>query len=482
MTTASEDVAASSDLISHPTSYERPSGKFVLTLGALIAIGPLTIDTYLPAFPSITTELETTSAAVQLTLTGTLIGMAVGQLLIGPISDAIGRRRPLVAGIAVHVLASLLCAIAPNILMLGVLRVLQGLGVAAATVVATAMVRDVSSGVGAAKLMSRLMLVMGVAPVLAPTLGSQILRFTNWRGVFVALALLGLILVTVAVTSLPETLEPQRRRRGGVLSIVRTYGSLFSDRVFVGLVLVTGLSMGALFGYVAGSAFVFQDQYGLSQQQFGLAFGAGSIALTIGTQVNGVLLRWYQPRLILAVALVAGFASGVALLVVAATGVGGLIGLLIPIWFALGFTGLVLPNAPALALSRHGEKAGAAAALLGALQFAFGAVTAPLVGVLGVDALAMAWVVAGSLMLALLVLVVAVRPWSPPESDPVDARASTGPFEAESVVEVQESEVEVQPVSSRPHTARRSWSPAGRRTAARSSGSGRRPASRRARA
>lgn len=403
-------------LLASPTTFsatqERPSAKFVVILGALIAIGPLTIDTYLPAFPSITTDLETTSAAVQLTLTGTLIGLALGQLLIGPISDSIGRRRPLVAGVAVHVLASLLCVVAPNILTLGILRVLQGLGVAAATVVTTAMVRDVSSGVGAAKLLSRLMLVMGAAPVLAPTLGSQILRFTNWRGVFVALAGLGLVLIVVAVTSLPETLAPEQRRSGGVLSTVRTYGSLFSDRVFVGLVLVTGLSMGALFGYVAGSSFVFQDQYGLSEQQFGLAFGAGSIALIGGTQVNGLLLRWYQPRLILATALVAGFLSGVALLIVAATGAGGLVGLLIPMWGALGAAGLVLPNAPALALSRHGETAGAAAALLGSVQFAIGAVTAPLVGVLGVDALAMAAVVAGSLTVALLVLIVAVRPWS----------------------------------------------------------------------
>lgn len=328
---------------------ERPSAKFVLTLGALIAIGPLTIDTYLPAFPSITTDLETTSAAVQLTLTGTLIGMAVGQLLIGPISDSTGRRRPLVAGIAVHVVASLLCVVAPNILTLGILRVLQGLGVAAAVVVATAMVRDVSSGIGAARLLSRLMLVMGAAPVLAPTLGSQILRFTDWRGVFVALALLGLALIVLAVTSLPETLPPSARQGGGLLNAVRAYGSLFGDRVFVGLVLVTGLSMGSLFGYVAGSSFVFQDQYGLSEQQFGLAFGAGSIALIGGTQVNGLLLRWYQPRLILATALIGGFSSGVALLIVAATGAGGLVGLLIPMWGALGAAGLVLPNAPALA-------------------------------------------------------------------------------------------------------------------------------------
>ena len=403
--------------ISAGSGDDRPSVKFVVILGALIAIGPLTIDTYLPAFPSITSDLETTSAAVQLTLTGTLIGLALGQLVIGPISDSIGRRRPLVAGVAVHVLASLLCVVAPNIVALGVLRVLQGLGVAAATVVTTAMVRDVSSGVGAAKLMSRLMLVMGAAPVLAPTLGSQILRFTNWRGVFVALAGLGLVLIVVAVTALPETLASANRRRGGMLSSARTYVSLFGDRVFVGLVLVTGLSMGSLFGYVAGSSFVFQDQYGLSEQEFGLAFGAGSIALIGGTQLNGLLLRWYQPRLILATALATGFGSGIALLIVAGTGAGGLLGLLIPMWGALGSAGLVLPNAPALALSRHGETAGAAAALLGSVQFAIGAVTAPLVGVLGVDALAMAVVVAGSLALALIVLLVAVRPWQISEAE-----------------------------------------------------------------
>ncbi len=350
MTTASERLVASTDLpvaphtasddfparpASGPTSGSkdsRPSAKFVLTLGALIAIGPLTIDTYLPAFPSITSELETTSAAVQLTLTGTLIGLALGQLLIGPISDSIGRRRPLVVGIAVHVLASLLCVVAPNVLTLGGLRVLQGLGVAAATVVTTAMVRDVSSGVGAAKLMSRLMLVMGAAPVLAPTLAARFCASPTGGAFFVALAVLGLGLIVVAVTSLPETLAPAQRRNGGVVSSIRTYGSLFSDRVFVGLVLVTGLSMGALFGYVAGSSFVFQDQYGLSEQEFGLAFGAGSIALIAGTQVNGVLLRWYEPRLILAYALIGGFFAGIALLVVAATGTGGLVGLLIPMW------------------------------------------------------------------------------------------------------------------------------------------------------
>jgi len=397
---------------------DRPSLRFVLTLGALIAIGPLTIDTYLPAFPSITADLRTTSAAVQLTLTGTLIGLALGQLAIGPLSDAIGRKRPLVAGIAVHVLASVLCVLAPNILVLGILRVVQGLGVAAATVVAMAIVRDVSSGVGAAKLLSRLMLVMGAAPVLAPTIGSQVLRLTSWRGIFVALAGLGLMLIVIAVTALPETLAPEHRRPGGLLSTVRSYRSLLHDRVFVGLVLVAGLAMGALFSYVAGSSFVFQEQYGLSEQQFGLAFGAGSVALITATQLNGLLLRWYPPRRILSTAAGTGLLAGVTMVAIAATGAGGLAGLMVPMWGALASAGLILPNAPALALSRHGEKAGAAAALLGAVQFGVGAVTAPLVGLIGVDGLAMASVVALSLAGSFAALLVGVRPWRLAEPTP----------------------------------------------------------------
>lgn len=171
--------------------------RLVLVLGSLIAIGPLTIDMYLPALPAITADLETTSAAVQLTLTGTLAGLALGQLLIGPLSDAVGRRLPLLAGIALHILASLLCVVAPTVQVVGVLRVLQGLGVAATSVVAMAVVRDLFSGAAFARLFSRLMLVMGAAPILAPTLGSGLLRWSDWRGVFVALAVFGLLLVVV---------------------------------------------------------------------------------------------------------------------------------------------------------------------------------------------------------------------------------------------------------------------------------------------
>ncbi|MFF0658403.1 multidrug effflux MFS transporter [Micromonospora tulbaghiae] len=384
--------------------------KLVLVLGSLIAVGPLTIDMYLPALPAIVTDFATTSAAVQLTLTGTLAGLAVGQLLIGPLSDAVGRRRPLIAGLLLHILASALCVVAPNVAVLGVLRVVQGLGVAATAVVAMAVVRDLFTGSAFATMLSRLLLVMGAAPVLAPTLGGGVLRWTDWRGVFVVLAVFGVLLVALATLALPETLPPARRRRGGVVATVLTYGGLLRDRVFVGLVLVAGLAMAALFAYVAGSSFVLQDTYGLDEQEFGLAFGAGAVGLIAATQYNVRLLRRYPSQWILVTSLAVGTVAGFALVVFAATGFGGLPALLVSLWLVLAAAGLAMPNAPALALSRHGEAAGTASALLGAVQFGVGAVAAPLVGVLGTGAVAMALVVAGGMVAALLVLLVVVRP------------------------------------------------------------------------
>ncbi|SCL48026.1 multidrug effflux MFS transporter [Micromonospora chersina] len=393
--------------------------RLVLVLGSLIAIGPLTIDMYLPALPAITADLETTSAAVQLTLTGTLAGLALGQLLIGPLSDAVGRRLPLLAGIALHILASLLCVVAPTVQVVGVLRVLQGLGVAATSVVAMAVVRDLFSGAAFARLFSRLMLVMGAAPILAPTLGSGLLRWSDWRGVFVALAVFGLLLVVVAAVGLQETLPAERRRRGGVAAIGRDYRALLRDRTFVGLVLVAGLAMAALFAYVAGSSFVFQERYGLDEQQFGLAFGAGAVGLITATQLNVRLLRRYTPQRILVTALAVGTAAGLVLLSFAATGFGGLAAVLASLWVVLAAAGLAMPNAPALALSRHGEAAGTAAALLGAVQFGVGALAAPLVGVLGTGSVAMAAVVAGGMAVALVVLLTVVRPARLAEVEPV---------------------------------------------------------------
>ncbi|MDP9793991.1 DHA1 family bicyclomycin/chloramphenicol resistance-like MFS transporter [Catenuloplanes nepalensis] len=384
--------------------------RIVLVLGFLTALGPLTIDMYLPALPAITTDLHTNAAAIQLTLTGTLLGLALGQLLIGPLSDAVGRRRPLLAGITVHVLASALCVIAPNLATLGTLRVLQGLGAAAAAVVAMAIVRDLFDGLAAARLFSRLMLVVGVAPILAPTVGGLVLNWTSWRGVFVALTAIGVAMTAAAALTLPETLQTHRRRNGGVLGTVRDYGRLFTDRVYVGLILVTGLAMAALFAYVSGSSYVLQDGYGMNEQQFALIFAGGAVGLIGATQFNVRLLHRWTPQQIMTTSLLAGLIFGLALLVLAATRTGGLAGILVPLWLVLTTVGLALPNATALALSRHGEAAGTAAALLGAVQFGVGALAAPLVGILGVTATAMAIVVFGGMLAATAVCFLVVQP------------------------------------------------------------------------
>ncbi len=395
-----------------PTAKARSGGlKTVLVLGAFVALGPMTIDMYLPALPTITDDLRTTSAATQLTLTGTLLGLALGQLLLGPLSDAVGRRRPLLAGTAVHVLASVLVLVAPNVLVLGLLRVLQGAGAAAGAVIALAVVRDLYTGRAGATMLSRLFLVIGAAPVLAPTIGGEILRFTSWRGVFAVLAVLGVLLLVMGWFLLEETLPPERRRSSGVRGTLRSYGELFRDRVFVGLVVVAGLTMAGLFSYVSGSSFVYQGEFGLDEQQFGLLFGAGAFFLIGATQFNPVLLRRFEPQQILVAATVAGAAAGLVLLVFASTGFGGLAGVVGPLWAVLAASGLGLPNAPALALQRHGEAAGTAAALLGAVQFTVGALVAPVVGLLGNDAVAMGAVILGALLLAIVVLVTVVRPW-----------------------------------------------------------------------
>lgn len=399
MTTTSSPPAA--------VAEQRVPVRLVLVLGALVALGPLTIDLYLPALPSIADDLLTTSAAVQLTLTGTLLGVAAGQLVVGPLSDALGRRAPLLAGLAVHVVASLLCVLAPGVAVLGGLRVLQGFGAAAASVTAMAVVGDLYRGRTAALVFSRLMLVLGVAPVLAPTLGGELLRLTDWRGVFVALAAVGVALAVLGGTSLAETLPPERRRSARLGSTLRAYRGLLADRVYVGLIVVAGLSMASLFAYVSGSSFVLQEQYGLDEQQFGLVFGLGAVGLIGGTQLNVRLLRRATPGRVLQRALLLGVAAGGAQLAAAATGAGGLGGVLVPLWVVLVAVGVAMPNVPALALSRHGAMAGTAAALLGAVQFGVAALVAPLVGVLGSDSLAMAAVMLGTSAAALAVLLLA---------------------------------------------------------------------------
>jgi MFS transporter, DHA1 family, multidrug resistance protein len=376
----------------------------ILVLGVMVALGPLTIDMYLPALPKIADDLSVSSSVIQLTLTGTLAGLALGQLIVGPLSDSLGRRRPLMAGIVLHIVASVVCMLAPNLAVLGLARVLQGVGAAAAMVVAIAVVGDLFADSAAATVMSRLMLVLGVAPVVAPSLGAAVLLHASWHGVFTALVGLAGVLLLVAVTALPETLPPSHRRPLRVRGIAATYVELLRDKRFVILVLVAALGMSGLFAYIAGASFVLQGRYGLDQQAFALVFGAGAVALIGATQFNVVLLKRFSPQTITLWALAAALLAGGIFVGLSVAHVGGLAGFVVPVWGILAAMGLVIPNAPAVALSRHPDAAGTAAALLGAAQFGLGAAIAPVVGVLGNDELALSIVMTCGVLIALVAL------------------------------------------------------------------------------
>jgi DHA1 family bicyclomycin/chloramphenicol resistance-like MFS transporter len=409
-TTATAPAPAPARQYAEPVAPTRP-WRVVLLLGALIALGPLSIDLYLPALPGLTDDLSASPSSVQLTLTGILAGLGFGQLIIGPLADIYGRRRPLLAGIAVNIVTSLLCAVAPTIAVLDVLRVLQGLGAAAASVVAMAVVRDLFTGRAAAAVISRLVMVMGIAPVLAPSLGSAVLEVGSWRTVFVVLAALGVLLGVLAAFGLKETLPPERRSAPGLRTVLQGYGVLLRDPSLVGFMLVASLTMAAVFAYVSGASFVLQDGFGLDERTFGLLFGVGAVGLIASSQVNVALLRRFSPGAILSTALIVAALAGAVMLFDAVTGTGGLLGIMVPIWVVLAMVALCGPNATALALAEHGQRAGAAAALLGAAQFVVGAVVAPLTG-LGEagSAVPMAATIAGALLLAAVLVRLVLRP------------------------------------------------------------------------
>ena len=373
-------------------------------LGSMTALGAVTVDMYLPSLPTVAADLGTTTAGVQLTISGVLLGAAMGQLVMGPLSDRFGRRRPALAGIALHVVASLLCIIAPTIGLLIGLRVVQGFGNAAAGITAMAVIRDRLTGGPAARVISRLMLVIGVAPLFAPTLGGLIAGAAGWRAVFAVLAAFGVVLWIAVWRWLPETLSPDRRTTAGPREAVRGYRSLLGDRQFLSLAVIPGLGMGALISYVLGSPFVLQEDFGLTAQQFALVFAFNGMALVIGAQVNAALLRRITPIGILRVALPSVVTVALVLLGFAATGAGGVLGILAPLWLMLFLLGFIMGNASAIALSRRGDRAGTAAAVIGATQAGVAGLVSSMVGLLGGGAVAMASVIVMSLTTALLVL------------------------------------------------------------------------------
>jgi DHA1 family bicyclomycin/chloramphenicol resistance-like MFS transporter len=392
----------------------------VIMLGALTAFGPMSIDMYLPAFPTLSAHFHTGQPQVQLTLTACLAGLALGQVLAGPVSDTLGRRRPLLVGLAGYTVASALCAFAPSIYLLTALRFVQGLSGAAGLVIAFAIVRDRYEGIAVARFFSALMLVNGLAPMLAPVIGGQLLRVTSWNGIFLVLTGYGLVLLVTIAVALPETLPPGRRRPGRLGQVVRTFGGLLRDRAFVGYALTRSLLFAAMFGYISGSAFVLQQIYGVSAQLYGVVFGVNALGLVLASQLNRWLLRRYRLRLLLAVALSTSLLGGAGVLIAVSLPGHPLFWLLPPLFVVVASLGVVMPNGTALALASHRDAAGTASALLGMVQFAGGALAAPLVGLgAGRTALPMAVVIAGAALLANLALHLLTR------SDRGDAPAAT---------------------------------------------------------
>ncbi|MFD6752852.1 multidrug effflux MFS transporter [Micromonospora gifhornensis] len=398
-----------------PTAPDRvavPTGRaaigLLVLLGCLTAIGPLSLDTYLPALPDMTRDLSASQARIQLSLTTCLIGVAVGQLVTGPLSDRWGRRRPVIVGLAAYTLLSLLCTLAPSAEAFAAARFFQGFAGGMGTVVARAIVRDLYAGRAAAKYFSRLTLIFGLAPMIAPAFGSLLLNFGDWRVIFVALTVIGALLATVVTWRLPETLPVARRNTGGLLSIARIARVLITDRIYLGYTLTQGLAFAGLLGYLSGSSFVLQDVFGLSVGMYSLIFGVNSLAFVAVGQLNARLLDRHGPRQLLITALGLGLLAALGLIAGALLEALPLV--IVAMLVFLGSLGMVMPNGTALALDRHGAHAGTAAALLGGIQAVVAAGAAPLVGIGGEgSALPMALVIAGAAAGSLLVVLTLAR-------------------------------------------------------------------------
>ncbi|MEU0469558.1 Bcr/CflA family multidrug efflux MFS transporter [Amycolatopsis sp. NPDC006131] len=395
----------STTAVTAPAKIRRTPGtlRYALILGGLSAFAPLSIDMYLPALPRMADDLHSSAPTLQLTLTAFIIGLALGQLIAGPLSDSLGRRRPLLAGLVLYAVASVLCAVSPTAELLIVGRSVQALGAAAGMVIARACVRDLFAGTAMTKFFSMLMLVSGLAPILAPVIGGQVLRLTSWRGVFVVLAVFGAVLLVAAALAMPETLPAERRRPARIGSTLRGYGVLLRDRSFVGYALSAGLMFAGLFAYISASSFVLQDVYGLSPQEYSLVFGANGLGIVIAGQVNGRIVGRVRERTLLTVGLSASAAGGVGVLAAALAGL-PLGVLLAPLLVMVSSIGLVMPNASSLALAEHPHNAGAASALLGVMQFVVGGLATPLVSIGGeASAVPMGVVMAAFAVVALVV-------------------------------------------------------------------------------
>lgn len=407
---ASVDEVDSPDLGPSPTGVAggQPGRIAILVLASLSSIAPLATDMYLAGFPRIATDLDANAASVQLTLTTFMGGLALGQLIIGPLSDRWGRRRPLLIGAVVCVVASFLCTIAPNVGLLIAFRFVQGFSGAAGVVLGRATVADTARGAVAARIFSLLMIIGGLAPVIAPLLGGALLGPVGWRGIFGVLTAAATLMLLGSFFVLRETLPVERRHSGGASATFKAARKVLSNRRYLGYALAFMFAFGSMFAYISASPFVLQTTFGLSSGWYSVAFAANALGLTLASLVNARLVSRLGPRRLLSVGLGALLAVNIALFALAVTGSLNAGLTLILLWLSVASMGLIMGNAASLAVSQTPQSAGTGSAVLGAGQFALAAVVSPLVGLGGPEtAVPMATVMVASATISVLGLLLA---------------------------------------------------------------------------
>ena len=361
-----------------------PAGRayygLAVILGALTGMGPLAIDTYLPALPTIARELATSMPTVQVSLSVYFVGIALGQALYGPLSDRVGRKLALYIGLILFIAGSLGCALAPGVRLLIVFRFVQALGGCAPLVVPRAVVRDLFDARGSVRMLSVLMLVMGLAPILSPLVGGQLLIHFGWRSIFWVHASIGIALLTTVIVFLGESLPPHRRVRQPIVAVLATYSALLHDRTYMGYVLSGAFTFAGLLAYISGSAFVFIELFRVPPERFGFYFGTNAFGIIACSQINRALARAHDARTILRRALYVTLSASALLVVNAYSGWAGFAGILVPLFFFIAMHGFVSPNSTALAMAPHGRVAGIASALMGTVQFVLGATAGSLIG------------------------------------------------------------------------------------------------------
>ncbi|QWU18010.1 MFS transporter, DHA1 family, bicyclomycin/chloramphenicol resistance protein [Paenibacillus sophorae] len=355
---------------------------FALILATFSALGPFTVDMYLASLPQIVVFFGTGASAVQASLTTSLLGLGLGQLIMGPLSDFYGRRRPLLISMLLYILSSIGCAFAPSIEWFIALRFVQGVAASAGLVISRAIVRDRFSGVEMTKFISLLTMISNVAPLISPTAGSTVVSYSSWVGVFIFLGLLGLILTGMTTWGLKESLPVQQRVPSNLTTLMRNYSSLFRERSFMGFALVNGILFAGVFAYVAGTPFIYQNIYGVSPQMFSILFALNGLAIILGSQLVKLLAGRVTERRLFLIGLTIAFISSAAILFVVLSH-GPLSAMFIFIFLFAVSIGIIGPISFTLAMESQGHIAGSASAVLGTLQFALGAVTSPLVGIAG---------------------------------------------------------------------------------------------------